>query len=136
MLGRSVRGALLLAAALDPHERTSGGEEPKRRSGAKSASAAPAAAAGAQGAGGWSRELPVGLHGRGGQHGQLHGTDKELGAVAVPVLCAEAGSRHEVALFEERNRDLQRRVISGVSERDGLHVHNLEHGTRGTLFRV
>lgn len=106
--GQSVRGALLLAAALHPHERTGGGEESTRRSGAESAGAAAAAAASsAQGAGGRSRELPVRLYSRGGQHGQLHGTDKELSAVTVPVLCAEAGSRHEVALFEECICDLQ-----------------------------
>lgn len=107
-LGRSVRGALLLAAVLHPHERTGGCEESDRGSGAKSADSAAAAAASCEpGACGRSRELPVRLYSRGGKHGQLHGTDKELGAVSVPMLCAEAGSRHEVALFEERICDLQ-----------------------------
>lgn len=114
---RYVRGALLRAAALHPHERTGGGEESYRRSGAESAGTAAAAAASgaaaasraAQGAvsGGRSRELPVRLYRRGGQHGQLHGPDQELGTVSVPVLRAEAGSRHEAAFSAERICDLQ-----------------------------
>ena len=79
---RTVRGALLRAAALHPIERTGRSEESARRPGANSAGATAAAAAaaaaagsGVQGAGGWTRELPVRLHSRGEQHGQFHGAD-------------------------------------------------------------
>lgn len=113
----TVRGALLLAAALHPPERTGGGEESARRSGANTEGAAAAADAPAvQGAGGRSRKLPVRLHSCGGQHGQLCSADKELSAVTLSVLCAKAGPGHEAALFEERVRDLQRRVTCRVSE--------------------
>lgn len=54
-LGRSVRNALLRAAAVHPYERTDGGEESARRSGTNPAGAATAAAdSGVQGAGGRS----------------------------------------------------------------------------------
>lgn len=105
-LGQSVRGALLRAAAVHPHERADGGEESARRSGADSAGAA-AASSGVFGACGRSRKFPFRLYSRGGKHGQLHGADKEPGAVAVPMFCTETGHRHEVTLFEERICDLQ-----------------------------
>lgn len=106
-LVRRVRGALMSAAALPPLERIGGDEESARRSGANSAGAAAAADSGRQGAGGRTGKLPSRLYSRGGEHGQLHGADKELGTVTVSVLCAEIGSGHEVALFRERVCDVQ-----------------------------
>lgn len=104
-----MRDALLRAAAVHPYERTDGGEESARRSSANPASAATTAAdSGVQGAcGRSSRELPVRHYSRRGKRGHIHGADKEPSAVTVPVLCAEAGPRHEVAFFEECICDLQ-----------------------------
>lgn len=87
-LDRSVHRALLPAAALHPHERTGGGEEPPRCSGANSAAAS---TSDRQGASGGSGEHPVGLHSREGEHGPLLGPVAELGAVAVHMLLSEAG---------------------------------------------
>lgn len=110
---------LLSAAARHPAERTAGSQESARRTPGAAAAASAAAAAGCRAAGarGGARELPLGLHSRGEQHGQLHGAGQELGAVSVSVLCAKAGTRHEAAPTEERVGDLQRRVPCRVSAR-------------------
>lgn len=73
--------------------------------------AAPARAAGRGGdRGGAARgELPAGLHGRGGQHGQLHGAGQEPGAVPVPLLRAAAQRGPPPAPPPQHFGDLQRR---------------------------
>ncbi|XP_069655661.1 palmitoleoyl-protein carboxylesterase NOTUM isoform X1 [Haliaeetus albicilla] len=64
---------------------------------------------GGGGRGGRGRELPAGLHRRGGQHGQLHGAGQEPGAVAVPLLGPGAAARPAPAPPAQRLGHLQRR---------------------------